>query len=114
MSVKSNAASGYLIEATKLLPLLPSEVQNEYDQYVADHDFAEAMGILDRHLPEMFPMPEEIFILGHDDDGEEMERELPYARFDEGVLYERQPTPKLLSMRRQAGNPGYYRWTVWG
>ena len=114
MSVKSNAGSGYLIEATKLLLLLPSNVQDEYDQYVADHDFAEAMGLLDRHLPKLFPMPAEIFILGPDDHGEELEQELPYARFEEAVLYERQPTPQLLSLRRQASDPRYFRWTVWG
>jgi len=115
MANKDNAGSGYLVLAANLLTLLPEAVQNEYDQYVADHDFDQAMGILDRHLPSRFPQPAEIFILGPDDHGEELGQEVPYARFEEDVLYIKRTTPKHQTLMTEAGlKPRYYRWTMWG
>lgn len=114
MSNKSTAGSGYLVKAIELLPLLPKEVQDEYDQYVADLECDEAMGILDRHLPIEFARPAQIFILGHDDHGDELVQEVPYACWGTDDLFVKTPTERHTALVEKGVKPSHFRWTMWG
>ena len=116
MSNRENPCAGYLIEASKLAVILPEDNRHAFDEYLAEHDFEEAVKLLDQAIPTGVACPSEIFILGDTDTGDgDLEEGVPYACFDDDDLYEKREKPDLIRLRETIGEvPTLHAWTIWG
>jgi hypothetical protein len=116
MSNKENPCNGHLIEAAKLAVLIPEDRRPAFNDALADHDFEEALSMLDQVIPDDVASPSQIFVLSDTDTGDgEMEEGVPYAFFDEGDLYEKRERPDLIRLREKVGEtPTAHSWTIWG
>jgi len=116
VSNKENPSSGYLIEATKLSVFIFEDQRPAFDNALAEHDFEEAVKLLDQAIPDGVACPSAIFVLSDTDTGDgEMEEGVPYAFFDEGDLYEKRERPDLIRLREKVGEtPTAHSWTIWG
>jgi hypothetical protein len=89
MSNRENPCSGHLIEATKLSVFISEDQRPAFDNALREHDFEEAVKLLDQAIPDGVAGPSEIFVLSDTDTGDpEMVEGVPYAFFDEDDLYE--------------------------
>jgi hypothetical protein len=116
MSNRENPCAGYLIEASKLAALLPDDRRQAFIDSLADHDFEEAVQLLDQFVPNGVACPSSIFVLSDTDTGDpEMEEGVPYAYFDEEDLYIKQEKSDLTRLREKIGAvPTAHTWTIWG
>lgn len=116
MSSRENPCCGYLIEAFKLAVFLPDDGRPAFNERLADHDFVEALSMLDQSIPDDVASPSEIFILTDTDTGDgELEEDVPYAYFDEDDLYEKREKSDLIRLRERIGEaPAVHSWTIWG
>jgi hypothetical protein len=117
MSMRENPGGGFVAKVEALISLLPVENQQEAREILADwlNEKWSLCDYLCDFLPEHFPRPVEVFMLGDEDtpDGE-MERGIVYAIFEEDDLYERVPSAKLKAMEAKGVRPQFSNWTVWG
>lgn len=115
MSNRENPSSGHLIEATKLAVFIPENQRTAFNQALADHDFEQAVELLDQAIPDGVAGPSEIFVLSDTDTGDgEMEEGVPYAFFDEDDLYEKREKSNLIRLREEIGEaPIAHSWTIW-
>lgn len=115
MASTDKPTAGYLVEAKQLIQLLPHEVQDEYDQYVADLDSEDAAQLIDKHWPATAAKPAELFVFAPEDTSEELEEGVMYARFDESDLYLKTPSRKARQLERMGVKmPSFYMWNTWG
>lgn len=116
MSNQENPSSGYLIEATKLAVLLPDNHRTTFIDALTDHDFEQAVQLLDQFAPKDVACPLSIFILSDTDTGDpELEEDVPYAYFDEDDLFIKQEKLELIRLRAAIGEaPAAHSWTIWG
>jgi len=116
MSNRENPCNGHLIEAAKLAVLIPDDRRSAFNDALENHDFEEALSILDRAIPTGVACPTQIFALADTDTGDpEMEEGVPYAYFDEEDLYEMREKPDLVRLRETIGEgPTAHSWTIWG
>jgi hypothetical protein len=116
VSNKENPSSGYLIEASKLAVLIPDNHRQAFSNALTDHDFEEAIQLLDQFVSDDVACPSSIFILSDTDTGDDdLEEGVPYAYFDEDNLYIKQEKPDLIRLREKIGeSPTAHTWTIWG
>jgi len=116
MSNREHPCAGHLIEAAKLAVFIPDDRRSAFNDALADHDFEEALSMLDQAIPEDVASPSQIFVLSDTDTGDEnMQEGTPYAFFDENDLYERKEKPDLIRLREKIGEtPTAHSWTIWG
>jgi hypothetical protein len=116
MSNRENPSSGHLIEAAKLAVLIPEDQRAVFNQALADHDFEEAVSMLDQAVPTDVACPSAIFVLSDTDTGDgDLEEGVPYAYFDEEDLYEKREKSDLIRLREKIGEaPTAHSWTIWG
>jgi hypothetical protein len=115
MANQEHPSGGYLVEATQLLPLLPHEVQDEFDMYVADLDCEDALKLLRRHWPATLPPVESIFVFGPEDTSEDFSEGSVVALFNESDLYTKTPTNQARQLVKAGVQmPSYYNWTMFG
>ena len=115
MSNKENPSSGYLIEATKLSVFISEDQRPAFDNALREHDFEEALSMLDQAIPDDVASPSQIFVLSDTDTGDgDLEEGVPYAYFDEEDLYEMREKPDLVRLRETVGEgPTAHSWTIW-
>ena len=90
MSNRENPCAGYVIAASKLEVFIPEDQRPAFNDALAEHDFEEAVKLLDQAIPNDVACPSEIFILSDTDTGDgDLEEGVPYAYFDEEDLYEK-------------------------
>ena len=63
MSNRENPSAGHLIEASKLAVFLPDDRRPAFDKCLREHDFDEALSMLDRAIPDGVASPSQIFVL---------------------------------------------------
>ena len=116
MSNKENPSSGHLIEASKLAVFIPEDQRPAFNDALAEHDFEEALSMLDHTIPDDVASPSQIFALTDTDTGDpDLEEGVPYAHFDEEDLYEMREKPDLIRLREAIGEaPTAHSWTIWG
>jgi hypothetical protein len=116
VSNQENPCSGYVIEAAKLAVLLPENHRTAFTDALTDHDFEEAVGLLDRFVPSDVACPSSIFTLTDTDTGDpDLEEDVPYAFFDEDDLYVKNEKPELIQLQEKIGQaPTAHSWTIWG
>ena len=116
MSNKENPSSGHLIEAAKLAVLIPEDQRAVFNDALANHDFEQAVKLLNQFVPDDVACPSAIFVLSDTDTGDgELEEGVPYAFFDEDDLYEKQEKSDLIRLREKIGEaPTAHSWTIWG
>ena len=116
MSNRENPCAGHLIEAAKLSVFIPDDRRPAFDNALREHDFEEALSMLDQAIPDGVACPSQIFVLSNTDTGDEnMEEETPYAFFDEEDLYEMREKSDLVRLRETIGEaPTAHSWTIWG
>lgn len=95
---------------------IPVENRPAFDDALAEHDFDEALKLLDQAVPDGVAFPSQIFVLGDTDTGDgDLEQDTPYAYFDEDDLYEKREKPYLIRLREKIGEaPVAHSWTIWG
>lgn len=110
------ACSGYTINASELTKVLPKDIRDDYKRFIAKKDLESVRLLLFDYLPDEFPMFEDVFIHGDDDDDDagELEHGEMYVLFEETDLYTKTPTPELQAMEKEKIVPKFVRWTVWG
>ena len=115
MSNQENPCAGYLIEASKLAVFLPDDRRPAFDECLEDHDFDQALKLLDQAIPNDVARPTEILVLSDTDTGDgDLEQDTPYAYFDEDDLYEKREKPYLIRLREKIGEaPAAHSWTIW-
>ena len=91
MSMRENLSSGYVIEASKLLAILPAEKCAEYNTLLEEHDFENAIELLEKHGGG-YIVPTEMFVLGDEDSSADLEKFVVYAYYEEDDLYISAPT----------------------
>lgn len=64
-------------------------------------------------LPEDFP-PVEVFILGDEDESDDLELHVWYAYWDENDLFELKPRKELFALRNSGISPERRNWVVFG
>lgn len=112
--MKTYGASGYVIKASELIPLMPNEFQSEFKKAIADGDI-ETIDELSEHLPDEFPVFEGAFVLSDEDEAtDNLEVGEMYINFAESDLYEKIPKPGLGFLESKGITPAYERWVVWG
>jgi len=116
MSNKENPCNGHLIEAAKLAVLIPEDQRPSFNDALANHDFEDAVELLDQSIPNGVACPSQIFILSDTDTGDpELQEGVPYAFFDEEDLYEMREKSDLVRLRETIGEaPTAHSWTIWG
>jgi hypothetical protein len=116
MSNRENPCFGHIVEAAKLAVLLPENQRQAFNGALTNHDFEQAVNLLDRFIADGTACPSSIFILTDTDTGDpELEEGVPYAFFDEDDLFEKKETPKLVRLRAVIGEqPTAHSWTIWG
>ena len=116
MSNRENPCSGHLIEAAKLAVFLPDDRRLAFENALREHDFEEALSMLDRVIPNGVASPSQIFVLSDTDTGDpELQEGVPYAFFDEDDLYEKREKSDLIRLRERIGEaPTAHSWTIWG
>ena len=84
MSNQENPSSGYLIEAAKLAVFLPEDQRIAFNDALHEHDFDEALTLLDQVIPADVACPLQIFVLTDTDTGDgNLVEDVPYAFYDE-------------------------------
>jgi hypothetical protein len=116
VSNRENPSSGYLIEATKLAVLIPDNHRTAFNNALTDHDFEQAVQLLDQFIANGVACPSSIFTLTDTDTGDdELEEGIAYAFFDEDDLYIKQERPELIRLREKIGEgPSAHSWSIWG
>ena len=116
MSNREHPCAGHLIEAAKLAVFIPDDRRPTFDECLENHDFEEAIKLLDQAIPTGVAGPSEIFVLSDTDTGDpELQEGVPYAYFDEEDLYEMREKPDLVRLRETIGEgPTAHSWTIWG
>jgi hypothetical protein len=116
VSNRENPSSGYLIEATKLVVLIPEKHRTAFNTALTDYDFETATTLLDQFVSDGVACPSSIFVLSDTDTGDpELEEDVPYAFFDEDDLFTKQERPELTQLRAAIGEaPAAHSWTIWG
>ena len=115
MGMKEHPCSSYLIRALDLLPLLPEEHREQFEQLVCDCDTEDAAKLLDKCWPEDYPPFCEVFLLGDEDTGDEnMERGETYVNFDEEDLFIKTPTIALENLKAAGQEPKLCNWSIYG
>ena len=116
MSNRENPCTGHLIEAAKLAVLIPEDQRPTFNERSEDHDFEQAVSMLDQAIPDWRGLSIADFRSGrHRHRRRELEEGVPYAFFDEDDLYEKREKPDLFDFGRQIGEaPTAHSWTIWG
>ena len=112
--MKDTGCSGYVVKASEFTKLLPPEIQPMYEKALADNDLEYVDELLDVHAPLSFPTFDSPFILGDEDNTDNLEKGVVYICFDDDDLYVKQPTPGLEFLQSNGVKPEYERWTTWG
>jgi len=116
MSMNNSAASGHLIKASELTPLLPKPLQEQYARLVEDKDFESVEALLSDHMPKGFPPFDSIFVFSTSAgmECEDLEDETMYVSFADEDLFTKTPTKALKAMQQKKVGPAFIRWVVWG
>ena len=113
MSMKHISGSGYVIELSALIKVVPEAHRKEFQDLLENEepDFEDFF-----ENPEKFPYPapEEIFMFGDEDDTEDLEKMVRYAIFAESDLFVKRPTQIMCELIDNNIEPKFHRWTVWG
>ena len=72
--MKDTGCSGYVVKASEFTKLLPPEIQPMYEKALADNDLEYVDELLDVHAPLSFPTFDSPFILGDEDNADNLER----------------------------------------
>ena len=116
MSMQDNPCSGYLVKASAFNEMLCPRDRRDYAEALDNCDWEAALKIIENVLPVHCPKPSQIFELGDEDTGDgELEPNVPYAYFEQEVLYDLQPKKEmgiLLDLIQE--KPSHHAWTIFG
>ena len=105
------------MEAATLVDLLLEKDRPRYRQLLTDHkeDPTAALEYLQDYLPDEFPCPDELYLMGEEDGSSDLEPGIVYAIFAESDLYLLRPTRKLERLQEVTQlEPTRSLWTTWG
>lgn len=113
--MRENLSTGYVLEASKLTPCFPEELQDQFTELVNDLDWEGAVEFCQEHWPEDYPVPETFFHMSDEDTSEDIERGVLYVVFDEGELYQKIPKQKALTLALKVdAEPQIAVWSIFG
>lgn len=113
---QNSAASGYLVKASELTPLLPKQDRDQFAQLVELNDFESVEAFLADHMPKGFPPFDSVFVFSTDAgmESDELENNTMYVSFADEDLFTKTPTKEMKAMRQKKVAPSFTRWVVWG
>lgn len=112
--MKNYGASGYLIKASDLEPLLPVLHRVEYRELLESMDQEEIQNFLSENWPANFPPFNDVYIHAEEDESEDLEHGEIYVSFDESDLFVKTPTPAFEVLKAANVEPKFQRWVQWG
>lgn len=112
----NTAASGHLLKASELTPLLPKDIQVQYARLVEDNDFESVEALLSDYMPKGFPPFDSIFVFSTSAgmECEDLEDATMYVSFADEDLFTKTPTAAMQAMQAKKVEPSFVRWVVWG
>ncbi len=116
MSMKNYSSHGYLVKASELTKLLPTQFQRQYTAAVEGGDWEKAKGILDDHFPDQLPPVECVFTMSDDAelDDDQLQKGEVYAQFDETDLFKKVPTLPHANLMVEGIKPIFRSWVDYG
>lgn len=107
-----NPCSGFVVEARKLLPLIPENIRQQAEEYIEDLE----TDALEKLVPTINGTTvESYFILGDEDTcGDQMDTCTVYALFAESDLFTKVETPLMLALQAADAEPIDQNWSIWG
>jgi len=112
--MRNVGCSGYVLEANKLISLLPKDVQDTYTKAIDKIDCEEVETILKEYWSAEYPYVDGVFIIGDEDDADDLVKGEMYVNFEENSLYTQVPTKELKQLNTKGIAPKYTRWVTWG
>lgn len=113
MSMRNFGCSGYTVPLFDLIKNFDPAKRDAIIEATNEKDLEEIGELVNSSLPAGFP-PVEVFILGDEDESEDLERHVWYAYWDENDLFELKPRPELYALRNSGISPERRNWVVWG
>ena len=115
MSMRDCPASGYVLEARKVVKALPEDLQEQANLLIEEMDTEGLLHLLIEHFPTNLPQPAEVFMLGDEDTPEELEVGELYVRWEDEDLYTIKEKTALHEFRSIIGTqPQFHHWAMWG
>lgn len=114
MSMKNFGCTGHVVALFELLKLCGDENMDKVIAATDTEGVEEIAELVNSVLPEGIPPVESVFILGDEDESEDLERHVWYAHWDESDLFELKPRPELYALRNRGVSPERRNWVVWG
>jgi len=114
--MRHHPCSGYLLPAALLAQALEPEYRGPYMALLKDGDFEEAANVYIEHKPDHLPAVSEIFGFAEEDYyAEDIELDVPYARFEDADLYHKVKTGECLALESRVGQKiENYDWARFG
>ena len=96
--------------------LMPEDQRASFNQALADHDFEQAVELLDQAIPDGVACPSQIFILSDTDTGDpELQEAFRMPSSTKTTCTRNGRNRTLLRLREAVGEaPTAHSWTIWG
>lgn len=111
MSMSDYPCSGFAVLASKLVSLLPTDLQNTCKKHIEEQETEELMEIFSEHLPSNFPPVSDVFTVNAETSSDEWEEGDVIALFDQTDLFVSVKRPEMLAMEQAGVAPKYSMWT---
>jgi len=109
--MRNYACYGYVLEAEKLVKVLPETIRGTYLEYIQQGEYEEVEKMLDENFPKNMPIPS-VFICDYTIETEDLEAGKIYCCWEPGQLFNSTPTIGLKNLQNLDLNPVNSRWVV--
>jgi hypothetical protein len=114
MSMRNSGASGYVVALFDLKNVIGDENMDKVIAATDTEGCEEITELVNSFLPKGFPLVESVFVLGDEDESEDLEQHVWYAFWDESDLFELKPRPELYALRNSNVWPERKNWVMFG
>jgi hypothetical protein len=114
MSMRNSGASGLVVALFDLRNVIGDENMEKVIEATDNLGAEEITAMVNSFIPKGFPSVESVFVLGDEDESDDLEQHVWYATFEDSELYIRTKTPALHALESVGVNPELRRWVVWG
>lgn len=114
MSMRNSGASGHVVALFDLRKVIGDENMDKVIAATDTEGTEEITELVNSFIPAGFPLVESVFILGDEDESDDLEQHVWYAYWDDSDLFIQTKTPAMNALESVGVTPEYRRWVVWG
>ena len=114
MSMQNYANAGWVIPVSEIFTELDSKTVERLTPFIEEHDSTEVEAILDECWPKDYPKFNTVFVMGEEDESEDLTVGEMYIEFAEDELYEKQPTREMKILTAKGIVPVDSKWVTFG